>query len=141
MLPLVTDLKAFRRVCYEAARQTRGEVTEFRISNDSTPNFHQGIITYPGQTVAVVCVRDTPLLTVALPRVIEFAPMRESGPLTFVDIPDLTATLADAPGFRLLSAMELNGPVDTAKWPRIGRRDLRSWQPRSLGEALFNYWD
>jgi hypothetical protein len=41
----------------------------------------------------------------------------------------------------LLSATELAGPVNTAKGPQLDRHDLRYWQPRSLGEALFNYWD
>lgn len=141
MFAPVTDLKAFRGVCYKAARQTDGEVAEFRISNEPTPNFHQGIIAYSDRTVAVVRVRDAPLLAVALPRVIEFAPTRESGPLTFVDVPNLAAALAKAPEFRLLSGTELHGPVDTVKWPQIGKRELRHWQPRSLGEALFNYWD
>ena len=67
----------------------------------------------------MVRVRDAPLLAVALPRVIEFAPTRESGPLTFVGIPDLAAALAKAPEFRLLSCAELDGPVDIVKWPRI----------------------
>jgi hypothetical protein len=137
----VTDLTAFRRVCHEAARQTGFEVAEFRISNGPTPNFHQAILAGPGRTVAVVCVRDTALLALAVPRLIEFEPTREAGPLTFVDVPELAAALAEAPEFRLLSAVELNGPVDTTRWPQISQRDLNHWQPDSLGEALFNYWD
>jgi len=35
--------------CGEAARQTGGEVAEFRISSGPTRNFHQGTIAY--QTV------------------------------------------------------------------------------------------
>ena len=92
---LVEDLKAFRRVCHEAASRTGGTVTEFRISTDVTPNFHQGIIAYPDRAIAVVCVRDTTILALAEPRVIEFAPTRESGPLTFVDAPGLAAALAE----------------------------------------------
>ena len=41
----------------------------------------------------------------------------------------------------LLSVTELDDPVDTVNWPQISKRDLRYWQPCSLGEALFNYWD
>lgn len=37
----VTGLKAFRRACYDAAQRTGGKLSEFRISNDVTPNFHQ----------------------------------------------------------------------------------------------------
>ena len=82
----MTDVKAFRRACYEAATNRR-QLAEFRISDEPTPSFHQGIITYPDRTVALVRVRDTPLLAVAVPRVIEFTPARESSPLTFVTFP------------------------------------------------------
>jgi len=137
----VTDVKAFRRACQEAARRTGGDLTRFRISDEPTPNFHQAIIAYADRTVAVVCVRDAPLLAIAGPRVIEFTPTRESGPLIFLDLPDLTAALTDAPGFRLLTTAELNGPIDMVTWPRISRTDVRYWQPQTLGECLFNYWD
>jgi hypothetical protein len=137
----VTDVKAFRRACYEAPRRTCGELTEFRISDEPTPRFHQGIIAYADRTVAVACVRDTPLLAAAVPRVIEFTPARESSPLTFVDLPDLAAALAQAADLRLLSANGLDGPIHMAKRPRISPHDLRYWQPQTLGEALFHYWD
>jgi hypothetical protein len=38
-LAVVTDVKAFRRACYEAARQTGGELIEFRISDGPTRTF------------------------------------------------------------------------------------------------------
>jgi hypothetical protein len=50
----------------------RRRADRVRISDKPTPNFHQAIIAYPDRTVAVVCVRDTPLLALAAPRVIEF---------------------------------------------------------------------
>ena len=137
----MTDLKAYRRACYEAARGIGGELTEFRISDEPPPNFHQAIIAYPARNVAVVCVRDTPLLALAVPRVIAFTPTREAGPLTFVDLPVLTAALEAAPGFRLLTVTELDAPIDIAKWPRISRHDMSHWNPQTLGEGLFNYWD
>jgi hypothetical protein len=145
---VVTDLKAFRRACHEAARRTGGELTEFRISDEPTPNFHQAIITYragrwatgladpaASRNVAVVCLRDAPLMALAVPRVIRFTSAREAGPLTFVDLPDLAAALEAAPGFRLLTATELDGPIDKAKWPGISSYDMRYWQPQTLGEG------
>ncbi|SBT38993.1 hypothetical protein [Micromonospora auratinigra] len=137
----MTDVKTFRRACHEAARRTGGALTEFRISHGPTPNFHQGIIAHPDRTAAVVGVRDIPLLAIAEPRLIEFGPARESGPLTFLDRPDLAAALARMAGFRLLSTDELRGPVDPAQWPHLSRQDLRYRQPRTLGEALFHYGD
>jgi hypothetical protein len=57
----VLEPRLFRRICYEAARRTGGTVAEFRISDEQTPNFHQGIVAYPDRAVAVVCVRDAAL--------------------------------------------------------------------------------
>jgi hypothetical protein len=78
---------------------------------------------------------------VAVPRIIEFTPARESRPLTFVDLPELAAALAQAAEFRVLTTKELDGPIDMAKWPPISRHDLDYWHPQTLGEVLFNYWD
>ena len=141
----VVDLRTFRRVCYEAAARTVGTVTGFRISDGVTPNFHQAIITYPDRRVAVVCLRDEPVLAVALPRSLDLTVARDRGPLTFVDMPDLAAALTDAgtalEGLRVLTRADLDGPVSTADWPDVSAGDLRYWSPGSLWEALFNYWD
>jgi hypothetical protein len=53
-------------------------LTEFRISDGATPNFHQATIAYPDRNVAVVCVRETPLLALTVPRVIDFTPTRQT---------------------------------------------------------------
>jgi hypothetical protein len=139
------DRRAFRRVCYEAVICTGGKVIELRISDGVTPNFHQAIVAYRDRTVAVVCRRDAALLAIALPRDLDFTPARESGPLTFIELPELAAALADAGtrigDFQILTTAELDGPIDLERWPGISSRDLRYWQPASLGEALFNYWD
>ncbi len=135
----------FRRVCYEAACRAGGKVIEFRISGGPAPSFHQGVIAFQNQTVAVACVRGAALLAIAVPRDLDFTPARESGPLSFIDIPDLAAALTDAgadvEGFTVLTAFELDGPIDRARWPGMSSDDLRRWKPCSLGEALFNYWD
>jgi hypothetical protein len=139
---LVTVLRNFRRACYEAARRTGGTVTEFRLAADVTPNFHQGVIVYRDHTVAVVCARNSALLAVAEPRINDVVDgVGDSGPLTFVDTPSLVAVLAEQPGFRVLTATELNGTFDAAAWPEVLASDIKYWRPGNLGEALFNYWD
>ncbi|MGW5137568.1 hypothetical protein ACWEPH_00655 [Nocardia beijingensis] len=67
--------------------------------------------------------------------------VNESGPLGFLDIPELVAVLAEHPGFAVLTAADLDGPFDAAAWPGIDRADIDYWKPETLGEALFNYWD
>ncbi|MFF3573753.1 hypothetical protein ACFYXQ_38955 [Nocardia jiangxiensis] len=136
------DLRYFRLICYKAAERTGGRVVEFRVAAGVAPNFHQGIIAYRDRRVAVVCNRDSEVLAVAEPRVIEFVDeARDSGPLVFVDAPDLVSVLGQWPRFRVLSAAELNGRFDPAAWPGIDPTDLEYWKPVTLGEALFNYWD
>lgn len=116
---------------------------EFRLAGDVTPNFHQGLVAYRERTIAVACTRDSAVLALAEPRVIDFVDgVRESGPLTFVDAPELVAVLAALlPGFQVLTSSELDGPFDATAWPRISSADITCWRPGTLGEALFNYWD
>jgi hypothetical protein len=138
----MTDIRNFQSACYAAARRTGGEVIEFRIADNVTPNFHQGLIAYRDHKVAVVCTRDSAALAVAEPRIIDFVDkVRESGPLRFVDAPELVAVLAELPGFQVLTPAELNGPFDAAAWPGVPSDDIKYWRPGNLGEALFNYWD
>ncbi|WP_036509510.1 hypothetical protein [Nocardia aobensis] len=138
----MTELRAFRRACYDAARRTGGTVVEFRVADGVTPNFHQGIIAYGDQQVAVVAVRHSTMLAVAEPRTIDCADgVTESGPMVFVDAPELVGALATSPGFTVLTAADLNGPFVATAWPDIERSDIEYWKPHTLGEALFNYWD
>ncbi|RAS68447.1 hypothetical protein C8D87_102512 [Lentzea atacamensis] len=139
----MTDVRNFRHACYEAACRTGGTVTEFRLAGDVTPNFHQGLIAYRERTVAVACTRESAVLALAEPRTISFVDgVQESGPLTFVDAPELVAVLAALlPGSQVLTPSELNGPFDATTWPHISSNDITYWRPASLGEALFNYWD
>ncbi|MFI6296612.1 hypothetical protein ACIBEJ_33830 [Nonomuraea sp. NPDC050790] len=138
----MVNVREFKRACITSARLTEGRLIEFRLADDVTPNFHQGLVAYHDHTVAVVCPRDLAVLAVSKPRTIAFVDgARESGPLIFVDVPALAAALAEQPGFEVLAASELNGPLDAASWPGVSAADITYWGPVTLGEALFNYWD
>ncbi|SUA73660.1 Uncharacterised protein [Nocardia otitidiscaviarum] len=115
-------------------------MSEFRLTESVTPNFHQAVIAYHDHQVAVVALRDSAVLAVAEPRVIDDA-ATESGPLTFIGSPDLVAALAEQSGFEILTSAELAQPFDAAAWPELDRHDIRHWKPQTVGEALFNYWD
>lgn len=135
----------FRGFVHEFARRTSGEVAEFRLARYDTPNFHQGVLTYRDRTVAVVGTRYYGRMTLAEPRVIDFAHGSVSTmPLTFLDEPDLVAVLTDLAAqtkYRIYSKAELDGPFDAAAWPEMSANDLRYWRPQTLGAALFNWWD
>jgi len=137
----MVDVRRFRAACHEAARRTGGTVTEFRLAHGVTPNFHQGLIAYHDRAVAIACLRETPLLAVAEPRDFTFATSRDTGPLTFVDAPALVAALRALPEFRVLTYTDICRPFDAAAWLTIDPDDLKYWNPTTVGEALFNYWD
>ncbi|MBU2669134.1 hypothetical protein KOI35_37040 [Actinoplanes bogorensis] len=140
----MTDLREFRRACHKAAGRVRATVTGFRVSDGVTPNFHQGILAFRDRTeIAVVLARDTGVAALAEPRVISFAEATalESGPLTFVDHPELTVALVETRAFRVMTTAELADPFDAREWPQLTEYDVRFWKPETLGDALFNYWD
>jgi hypothetical protein len=138
----MTSLREFRQACYEAARHTGGRIVEFRIADGVTPNFHQGVLDYGGRRLSVVCTRDRikPAMAVAEPRAID-GTVTSSGPLTFVEAPELVAVLAEFPAFQVLTPADLAGPFDARTWPGYHPTDLKYWAPADLGEVLFNYWD
>ncbi|MBF6467509.1 hypothetical protein IU427_20305 [Nocardia beijingensis] len=138
----MTELRAFRQACYDAARRTGGSVIEFRLPDGVTPNFYQAVIAYGDRHVAVVLLRDSAVLAIAEPRAIDpRESASDSGPLTFHDAPELADALAEQSGLEILTSSQLNGPFDSADWPEIDPDDVRYWKPQTLGEALFNFWD
>lgn len=138
----MTDRAGFRRTCYVGARSTGATLLEFRLSSGAMPGFDQCLLDWRGRTVAVVRTVAAAVLAIAEPRVIDFALGHgEWGPLTFVDVPELVAALAEQSEFQVLTPAELDGPFDHAAWPHVTAYDVKYWKPANLGEALFNYWD
>ncbi|MET9261000.1 hypothetical protein [Amycolatopsis sp. NPDC004079] len=136
----MVDVREVRRLCYGFARRTSGTLAEFRVP-DVTPNFWQAVVEYPDRTVSVVAANDAPVLALARPRSLDFAPSREWGPLEFVDEPELAAVLAETEQFRVLAPADLERSFKAEDWPHLTRSDIAYWKPATVGEALFNYWD
>jgi hypothetical protein len=93
------------------------------------------------QTVAVVGDCTSPLLAIAEPprhRLQERDRLRST---VLSRIPELLATLAVMPGFRVLSKGDLDGPFNAANRPDIPASDVKYRKPATVGGALFNYWD
>jgi hypothetical protein len=64
--------------------------------------------------------------------------------LTFVDHPDLAAALTDGSNLQVLTAEQLNAPLSPADLADLGpaeRKQIAYWQPNTIGELLFNFWD
>ena len=115
-------------------------MTDFRVPT-VTPNFWQAVVAYHDRTISVVAANDLPVLAIARPRSLDFAPVRDSGPLEFVDEPELVAVLAETGQFQVLTPAELERSFSAEDWPHLTRSDVAYWKPATVGEALFNYWD
>ncbi|MFD2472527.1 hypothetical protein [Amycolatopsis silviterrae] len=115
-------------------------MTDFRVPT-VTPNFWQAVVAYRDRTISVVAANDLPVLAIARPRSLDGASVQDSGPLEFVDEPELAAVLAETEQFRVLTPAELERSFAAEEWPHITRSDVAYWKPATIGEALFNYWD
>jgi hypothetical protein len=122
----------FRGLVHEAARRAGGTVTRW-CEPGVTPNFHAAYVEYGDQrpTVAVLYSHagDVALTT-----------DHEQQPLEFADDAALTSVLAEL-DLRVRTPSELRRPFEAARWPLLDVRDVRYWRPRTVGEALFNWWD
>jgi hypothetical protein len=132
------DIQAVIAACYHAARQTGGSVSE-TATPGVTPNFYTITVEYPGHAVAVLKHRLLPLLAIAEPR-----PAGDSGPITFIDQPDLATAIADTSGLEVLAQEQLGTPVSRADLTGLDpdeHQQINYWKPATVGELLFNFWD
>ncbi|TWP47918.1 hypothetical protein FKR81_30025 [Lentzea tibetensis] len=121
--PGTVDARVFRALCHDAARRAGATVTYYT-EPGVTPNFHR---VDTGASIAVVCHELLPLVAL----------MSEQ---TFVDDPKWTF---DAP-FQLLSKEVLDTPVSAADLSELHEVELKqiaNWQPETIGQLIFNWWD
>lgn len=116
-LPVV-DVRLFRAGCFAAARP--GGVVEFT----SEGSFHAAVITTVTGRLGVRCHRHHPWIAV-----------------TEGEIP--VAAFFD-PVFTILGREVLELPlsaVDTSALSEAEWTQIRYWQPETVGQAVFNFWD
>lgn len=58
----------------------------------------------------------------------------------FLDHEGLIAAMADFHGIEMWSSYDLSMAVP-GDFPQRSPNDVAYWQPRRLGDALFNWWD
>lgn len=150
---------AFKKIVHEAARQAGGRVVDI-IEPGVTPNFLAARIEIGPSPCYVLCSHADDW---AFAEAIE-PPL---APLRFIDCPAIADALQSLFGLTPFTRAELSNhfspPPQTgegqgergcsgvsfsepANAPRHGLRtfsesDLRYWKPRTLGDALFNWWD
>lgn len=122
---------AFKQIVFEATRQTSGRVAGI-IEPGVTPNFVAARIETGTGSCYLLCSHAGDW---AFARAIEPA----LAPLEFIDYPDLAEALASLFGIKPLARAELDAPFTNR--PGLSASDIRYWRPRTLGDALFNWWD
>ncbi|MGY6656992.1 hypothetical protein ACXIZN_33010 [Amycolatopsis sp. TRM77291] len=134
------DKKEFRKVCYEAARRTRGRITRF-VPCEVARNFETGEIAYDHRTVAVLWTQEWDeggrweIFGIADASI-------SFGTITFVDEPGLLVVLRELlPEHRTYSRAELEAPIDITAPRWKNHYDVQYWRPDCIGEVLFSCWD
>lgn len=125
------ELAVFKRTVHEAARLAGGRVADI-IEPQVTPNFLAARIEIGPAPGYVLCSHADHW---AFAEAIEPA----LAPLRFIDCPAISDALQSLFGLKPFSRAELQAPFSAR--PGLSESDLRYWKPRTLGDALFNWWD
>jgi hypothetical protein len=131
----VTDPRVCRAAWYAAALTARGQVRDF-VEQQYPQNFHSGTINDRDSTHSALFHAQYPLIA--------FVDDRRYGySVEFQEPPAWVVALGNF-GFTVLGASLLLSPLagaDTAALSAIERKQIRYWQPETLGATLFNSWD
>ena len=131
------DLKAFTGICHYAARTLGATVTGVTPAG-VTPDFH---------TVAVIADRrELEVLRHTVVPFVAFARPRPDGDLAipFIDHPALAAAITGLTDVHVCTAAELDislSRADLSALRPVEHDQIRYWQPATVGEVLFNFWD
>lgn len=133
-------MQRFTVACHTAARQAGGQTQQITTANGPvTPNYHEALITlrHNRPPVRVLCNAHHPIVAFTLPPTSE-----GSLSLEFADCPPLAEAFAEE--FTVLSQQDACAPVTNDMIALLGEDELhemRYWQPRCIGELIFNFWD
>ncbi|QWP78835.1 hypothetical protein J5226_10770 [Lysobacter sp. K5869] len=141
-----------RRVVHDVVRRIGARLPAM-LEPGVTPNFHAAMIQEPARRGAVSPIyllhsRDYDAWAVAVPQP-RFAPAAgdalPSGWMhlhqaRFLDHDGVFAALAELHGIEAWSSYDLEQPVPAGIALRASG-DMAYWEPRRLGDVLFNWWD
>lgn len=134
-----TDVRAFRGHCYEAVRWVRGKVVSFTEPYPSvTDNYAIAVLDTVAGAVAVLLNAHHPILAFAEPQDVPRSYFE------FRDVPELADYFRGLGVYTVPSAAELSERPTADHLRDLSPRELKSvkyWEPRRVGEIVFNFWD
>lgn len=126
------DGQQFKRVCYDVVREAKGKVLTFEEPHYPYQYFNVQIRLH-GEVFSILLHESFPYLA--------FARTWEHSVIEFTDLPAL------ANGFNayytVLTEKELQEPFLKNDHPlaETELKEVAYWQPRTIGEVIFNCWD
>ncbi len=131
--------KQFRAYCYAVAQQLGGAVkTNETAEGHSTRSFSCETIQLPDECVAVLLNEQFPLIAMALPAAENWLT------IDFVEAPALIDEFRKFGCYEVLSLSDVSQRVDDAAISRLFRFEkdqIKYWNPATIGEVIFNFWD
>lgn len=126
------DGQQFKKICYEVLRDDKGEVLKFEVPLYPL-NYFKVHIRLKGELFYILLNEYYPYLA--------FANKCEHIVIEFTDLPAFTKGFNEY--YTVLTKKELNLPFFKKKHDleEVELRQATYWQPRSIGEVIFNCWD
>jgi hypothetical protein len=139
--PARPDVRIFRGHCYEAAHGIGARVLSVTEPwHGNLPrSFSLGLLETPQETVAILLNLQYPFLAFAEPPLSRGFLVRR-----FRDYPVLADQFQIFGIYEILTMAEIEQPpTDDAlsDLTKGERKEVRHWQPRHLGDVIFNFWD
>jgi len=125
------DSALFKKIIYNASKQLGFNVVGC-MEPEVTPNFYAAEIELNYERLFILASYENDWSFSS-----QFNSMECQ--LDFVDCPTLAALLQHQYGVDVLTKDELHAPFEDRSY--LLESDVRYWQPKTLGEGLFNWWD
>lgn len=127
----MTDFSNFKHIIYTTCHTLHATPSDWFVP-DITPNFYAVRMTTRDTEFFVLCNHAGQWAYSST-----FEPMRCN--LSFIDQPAFSATLQHLFGITPLTTAELM--ADFYLQPDLSMADVQYWKPRTIGDALFHWWD
>lgn len=125
------NFKSFSKIAYHVSRKAGAKVCHLYESS-ITPNFHVAEILYKGKNLFLIS-------SIHNDWAISSFFNKTLCKLDFFDCQEISDILEKDYEIKLRSKEELNSHFIPA--PYISQSDVTYWKPKTMGEALFNWWD
>ena len=134
------NLATFRALCYDAVRMVGGRILNHdRRPNEIEASFQMIVLELRGVQRAVLINNHFPIIGFAVP-----PNDGDTGPLQFIDCDELGNLFRASGQYEVVSQEELERAVGQNDLEQLLPEEIEQvvyWQPRRVGDVIFNFWD